>query len=60
MILLSQIRGSIVVLRDRIHKELGHTIDYRNQDYARQTVYKAVNEWKKGEQSSCSIGWLRL
>ena len=24
---LSQIRGSIVVFRDRIHKELGHTID---------------------------------
>ena len=25
--LLSRIRGSIVVLRDQIHKELGHTID---------------------------------
>ena len=25
--LFSQIRGSIVVLRDEIHKELGHTID---------------------------------
>ena len=29
--LLSQIRGLIVVLWDRIHKELGNQIDYRNQ-----------------------------
>ena len=26
-LLLSQIRGSIIVFRDQIHKELGHTID---------------------------------
>ena len=38
---LSQIKGSVVVLRDRIHRVLHeHKIYYRNQDYARQEILK--------------------
>ena len=49
--LLSHIRGSAVVLRDQIHKELGHTID-PNQFMIKKHS-KSINS--RGEQGSCSV-----
>ena len=54
--LLSQIRGSVVVLSDQIHKELGHTID-PNQFMSKLGKHsKSINS--RGEQGSCSVDWL--
>ena len=55
-ILLSQIRGSVVVLRDRIHKELGHTIDLNQFMIKLGKQSKSIKN--RGEQGSCSVDWL--
>ena len=55
-LLLSQIRDSVVVLRDRIYKELGHTIDPNQFMIKLGKHSKSIN--CRGEQGSCSVDWL--
>ena len=53
--LLSQIKSSIVVLNDRIHKKLGHTIDLSS--LWSSLLNNKNSKLQKGEQGSCSVDW---
>ena len=55
-ILLSQIRGLVIVLTDQVHTELRNTID-PNQFMIKVGKHsKSINS--RGEQGSCSVDWL--
>ena len=56
MTLLSQIRSSVVVLMDHIHKELGHTIDPNQFMIKLGKQSKSINS--RGKQGSCSVDLL--
>ena len=56
--LFSQIRGSIVILRDRIHKELGHTT-YLSSLWL-SLVDNENSKLQVVEQGGCSVDWFEV